>query len=56
MEYLIYINREKTDVLVNNHEFAFLTKVKKSIDFFNVKIKVNILYKRKILWFDKQII
>jgi hypothetical protein len=44
VEYLIYKNREKTDVLVNNHEFAFFDKkVKKSIDFFNVKIQVNIL-------------
>jgi len=43
--------------LVNNHEFAFFDKkVKKSIDFFNVKIQVNILYKRKILGFEKQII
>ena len=44
MEYLIYKNREKTDVLVNNHEFAFFDKkVKKYIDFFNVKIQLNIL-------------
>jgi len=57
VEYLIYIKRQETDVLVNNDKNTKIDKNKQiSIDIFNVKIQGNILYKRVILLFERIII
>ena len=53
MDDLIYIKKEKTNVLVNNDEInKFEKKIEKSIDFFIVKILLNFAFKRKILNFQ----